>query len=77
VNWWLAWPGFVLVVLVLAWIGYHFSLRTLRVVTTLAALAAVVAIPWYGVTLKRIGPPLGLDFQRPRLRLPALCRRER
>ena len=55
-NWWVAWPGFVLVVLVLVWTGYHFSLRTLRVATAAAALAAVAAIPWYGLTLKRAAP---------------------
>ena len=55
-NWWVAWPGFVLVVLALIWTGYHFSLRTLRAVTAVAALAAVAAIPWYGLTLKRAAP---------------------
>ena len=36
-NSWLAWAVFFLVVLVLGWVGYHFSLRALRIVTTFAA----------------------------------------
>jgi hypothetical protein len=42
--------GFVIAVVLLAWIGYHFAVRTLRFVTVALAAAAVVLITRYGVT---------------------------
>jgi hypothetical protein len=47
---WLAWAAFLLVGLLLGAVGYHFSLRTLRVVTAAAVIASAAYITWYGLT---------------------------
>ena len=49
-NSWLAWAAFLLVALVLGLVGYHFSLRALRIVTAITAMASAVYITWYGLT---------------------------
>ena len=46
----LVWAVFLLVVLLLGVVGYHFSLRALRVVTAVAVIALSAYIPWYGLT---------------------------
>jgi hypothetical protein len=48
-NPWLAWPVLFLVASVLGLVGYHFSLRTLRVVMTITVLASAVCITSYGL----------------------------
>lgn len=47
---WLAWPVFFLVAFVLGLVGYHFSLRALRVITACTALAVAGYLTWYGLT---------------------------
>jgi hypothetical protein len=47
---WLAWAAFLLVALMLGVVGYHFSLRALRVVTAFTVVAAAVYVTWYGLT---------------------------
>src|SRR5262245_38581276 len=47
---WLAWPVFFLAAFVLGLVGYHFSLRTLRVITAGAVLAVAGYLTWYGIT---------------------------
>jgi hypothetical protein len=49
-NPWLTLSAFLLVALVLGLIGYHFSLRALRLVTALACLGAAIGITSYGLT---------------------------
>ena len=49
-NSWLAWAIFLLVILVLGLVGYHFSLRTLRVISAATALAVAGYLSWYGLT---------------------------
>lgn len=46
---WLAWLIFFLVALVLGLVGYHFSLRALRIVTAFTGLTAVVSLTSYGL----------------------------
>jgi len=53
---WLAWAGFVIAVVLLAWVGYHFTVLTLRLVTAAFALAVVVLATRYGVTHPARGP---------------------
>ncbi len=48
-NSWIVWAAFVLVTLVLGLIGYHFSLRVLRIAAGFIALATVIYITWYGL----------------------------
>jgi hypothetical protein len=47
---WLVWAVFLLVALLLGLVGYHFSLRTLRVCTAGTGMAVAVFITWYGLT---------------------------
>jgi hypothetical protein len=49
-NSWFVWGAFALVVLALGSIGYHFSLRVLRVAAALVVLGTVLYITWYGLT---------------------------
>lgn len=49
-NSWLAWTVFVAVAVLLGAVGYHFSLRTLRWVAVVVAVAVVVYIASYGLT---------------------------
>jgi hypothetical protein len=47
---WLVWAAFLLVALMLGLVGYHFSLRTLRVCTAATGMAVAVYVTWYGLT---------------------------
>jgi hypothetical protein len=47
---WLVWLLFAVVAVLLGAAGYHFSVRTLRWVTFVVALAIVVYLPLYGLT---------------------------
>jgi hypothetical protein len=49
-NSWFVWTALVLAGITLGLIGYHFSLRTLRVVAVLAAVATVLYITRWGLT---------------------------
>lgn len=49
-NSWSVWIGFVIACVLLVWIGYHFTVRTLRFVTAAFAAAVVVFVTTYGVT---------------------------
>jgi hypothetical protein len=60
-NSWIVWVAFVWVALVLGLIGYHFSLRTLRIVAAFFALATVIYITWYGLTHPAQPPPGSLS----------------
>jgi hypothetical protein len=55
-NSWLVWAGFAIIVVFLVFMGYHFSVRTLRFVTLAVAAAVVVLITRYGVTHSARGP---------------------
>jgi hypothetical protein len=46
---WLVWVIFGIACVALGFIGYHFTVRTLRFVTAVFALAAVVTVTRYGV----------------------------
>jgi len=43
------WHAFVIVCVLLGFVGYHFAIRTLRLVTAVFALAVIVAVTRYGV----------------------------
>jgi hypothetical protein len=47
---WLAWIAFSVVALVLGLAGYHFSLRTLRIITVGAVLSVAGYLTWHGLT---------------------------
>jgi hypothetical protein len=47
---WLVWLIFAIICVVLGFVGYHFTVRTLRFVTAALALAVVVTATRYGVT---------------------------
>jgi hypothetical protein len=49
-NSWLVWGGFVLAVVFLGWVAYHFTVRTLRFVTLALVVGGVVLVTRYGVT---------------------------
>jgi hypothetical protein len=49
-NSWLAWGVFAVAVVSLGWVGYHFTVRTLRLVTLALALVVAVVVTGYGVT---------------------------
>jgi hypothetical protein len=49
-NSWLVWGVFAIAVLFLGWVGYHFTVRTLRFVTVAFVAAGVVLVTGYGVT---------------------------
>jgi hypothetical protein len=57
---WLVWLVFVIVCVLLGFVGYHFSVRTLRFVTALLALAVVVTVTRYGVTHQAAGSQTNL-----------------
>jgi len=37
-EWWLVWAGFAAGCVLLGWVGYHFTVRTLRFVTAALVL---------------------------------------
>jgi hypothetical protein len=47
---WLVWGVFAIATVLLGWIGYHFTVRTLRFVTAGFALAVAMLVIRYGVT---------------------------
>ena len=47
---WLVWGVFAIAAVLLGWIGYHFTVRTLRFVTAGFALAVAMLVTRYGVT---------------------------
>ena len=53
---WLVWLVFLVACVVLGFVGYHFSVRTLRFVVALFALAVVVVVTRYGVAHPGAGP---------------------
>jgi hypothetical protein len=55
-NSWIVWGIFALAALMLGLVGYHFSLRVLRVAAALGALATLVYITWYGLTYPVTAP---------------------
>ena len=55
-NSWLVWVGFAITVVFLGFVGYHFTIRTLRFVTLTVAAAVVVLITRYGVIHPARGP---------------------
>jgi hypothetical protein len=59
VSSWLAWGVFAIAAVVLGWVGYHFTVRTLRFVTAGFALAVAVLVTRYGV-MHPVGAPAGL-----------------
>ena len=58
-NSWLVWGVFAIAAVVLGWVGYHFTVRTLRFVTAGFALAVAVLVTRYGV-MHPTGAPTGL-----------------
>jgi hypothetical protein len=56
---WLVWGVFAIAAVLLGWVGYHFTARTLRFVTAGFALAVAVLVARYGVT-HPIGAPTDL-----------------
>jgi hypothetical protein len=58
-NSWLVWGVFAIATVVLGWVGYHFTVRTLRFVTAGFALAVAVLVTRYGV-MHPTGTPAGL-----------------
>jgi hypothetical protein len=60
-NSWIVWAVFVWVALVLGLVGYHFSLRMLRIVAGFFALATAIYITWYGLTYPAQPPPGSLS----------------
>jgi hypothetical protein len=49
-NSWLVWGVFAAAVIFLGWVGYHFTVRTLRFVTVALVAAVVVLVTGYGAT---------------------------
>ena len=49
-NAWFVWGVFAVVVVFLAWVGYHFTVRTLRFVTVAFAVVVMVVVTGYGLT---------------------------
>jgi hypothetical protein len=60
-NSWVVWAAFVLVALVLGLIGYHFSLRVLRIAAVFIVLATLAYITWYGLGHPAQPPPGSLS----------------
>jgi hypothetical protein len=60
-NAWIVWTVLVCVVLVLGLIGYHFSLRVLRIAAGFIALATLIYITWYGLAHPAQPPPGSLS----------------
>lgn len=48
-NSWVAWGVFAIAAVLLGWVGYHFTVRTLRFVTAGVVLAVAVLVTRYGV----------------------------
>jgi hypothetical protein len=48
-EWWLVWAGFAAGCVLLGWVGYHFTVRTLRFVTAALVLSVAVLVTRYGV----------------------------
>jgi hypothetical protein len=83
-NSWFVWVAFVLAALMLVLIGYHFSLRAVRVVAGFATLATMIYITWYGLThparalgslsgaFTRGADALSMALSRP-LPMPGVC----
>jgi len=46
---WLAWGIFAIAGVFLGWVGYHFTVRTLRFVAAALVVAVVVLVAGYGV----------------------------
>jgi hypothetical protein len=55
-DWWLVWLTFVVAFVLLGFVGYHFSVRTLRFFTAAFAAIAIVFVTRYGVTHSAGGP---------------------
>lgn len=49
-SWWVVWGVFAVAAVLLGWVGYHFTVRTLRFVTAGLVLAVAVLVTRYGVT---------------------------
>ena len=49
-NSWLVWGVFAIAAVLLGWVGYHFTVRTLRFVTAAIVLAVAVLVTRCGVT---------------------------
>ena len=49
-NAWFVWGVFAVVVVFLAWVGYHFTVRTLRFVTAAFTVVVIVVVTGYGLT---------------------------
>ena len=49
-NSWIVWGVFAVAVVFLGWVGYHFTVRTLRFVTVALVAVVVVLVTGYGVT---------------------------
>lgn len=49
-NSWVVWGVFVIAAVLLGWVGYHFTVRTLRFVTAGLVLAVAVLVTRYGGT---------------------------
>jgi hypothetical protein len=49
-NSWVVWGVFAIVMVLLGWVGYHFTVRTLRFMTLAFVVAVVVLVTRYGVT---------------------------
>ena len=49
-NAWFVWGVFAVVVAFLAWVGYHFTVRTLRFVAVAFAVVVIVVVTGYGLT---------------------------
>jgi hypothetical protein len=60
-NSWIVWAVFVGAAVVLGLVGYQFSLRVLRVVAGLTALATAAYITWYGLEHPEQPPPQSLS----------------
>ena len=46
---WLVWTVTAVLAFILAWVGYQFSIRTLRWVACAVAAATAIFIAWYGL----------------------------
>ena len=47
-NSWVVWGVFAVAAVLLGWVGYHFTVRTLRFVTAALVLAVAVLVSRYG-----------------------------
>ena len=60
-NPWLVWGVFAIAVVFLGWVGYHFTMRTLRFVTVAFVVAVVVLVTGYGVAHPSLAAPSARD----------------